>query len=137
MGILGNLTGWNQYNAAGNAILANHVLPYLDERNKHEIICFIAKSFRTNIFDVTEYLNLSNRVEQLNFVAAACGNIGIEPILKDGIGWRFMKNPKDAGFVKQDDIDYAIKDVERKTRTKVNWPGNDERIDFTAWYRMP
>jgi TPR repeat protein len=138
VGLLSYLTGWEQDKAAGNAVLANHLLPYIGKEKRKDIVQYLITAYRAPRYQPEEILRILNdetRAAQLNCVAMACVAIGIEPILKDGIGWRVVKQPHIAGnAVKPINIELCIKWAKIKTGVEVEWPGDDAKIDFTEWY---
>lgn len=103
MGLLSSLTGWDQDKAVGNAVLANHLLPYLGKSDKVNIIKTIIKALGAGNPDgyVINMINRQSRVSQLNCVATACGFLGISPKLDDGVGWRNVKQPQFSGETEQ------------------------------------
>jgi hypothetical protein len=139
MGMLGLLTGWDQMNAAGNAILENHILPYLDSEKRRDIAIYIINGFKSTRYYSTEelldHMSTESRAGQLNLIATACAGLQINPKVNDGIGWRWIKRPHVAGWhVKPIDIELSIKWLKKKTGVDVDWPGDDARIDFHEWY---
>jgi hypothetical protein len=128
MGIIGLLTGWEQDTAAGKAVLANHLLPYLDSGQRNKIILYIVDEFqrdgRHSSDKIIQFICTESRASQLNLVAMACASLGIEPRINDGIGWRRVKQPHiSGGAVKPIHIELNIKYTKRKTGVMVEWPG--------------
>jgi hypothetical protein len=139
MGIISLLAGWEQDTAAGNAVLANHLLPYLESDQREGIVSYIVEVFqsdgRHSIEVIMRFICDESRAAQLNLVAMACASLGIEPKIDDGIGWRRVKQPHIAGdAVKPIHIELVVKYIKRKTGVTVEWPIDDQRIDFNQWY---
>jgi hypothetical protein len=135
MGLLGSLTGWDQDKAAGNAVLANHLLPDLDKNERRNIVKFLVNAFGPGKSDevVIKMLNRQSRVSQLNCIAMACGSLGIAPKLNDGMGWRNVKQPQSSGeSVRPTNIEVMVNHLKRKTGVLVDWPGDNVQIDFSS-----
>jgi hypothetical protein len=140
MGLIGTLTGGDEYKAATNAILAQHLLAQLDSAQKKAIITSIVNRLKSkfNLTDEEVVLELNNddRVCQLNLVARACHDLQIPPTVQDGRGWRRLRRPLiPAAFVKQKQIESAIDHVRERAGISVDWPGSDVKIDFMPWWR--
>ena len=141
MGLFGLLTGWDQDKAADNAVQANHLLPRLNEQQKKEIVTHIAN--KISIFyggrkpneKILRDLSNDCRVTQLNFVALACNDLGIEPPIQDGVGWRSIRNPYAVGgHTKERDISACVRWFAKRYGVSINWPGDDVKLDFRTWY---
>ena len=141
MGVLGLLTGWDQDQAATNAVLANHLWARLDSEQKRIIIKLIVYNHlknnnRRSIDDIIYILNEQCRVTQMNFVALACRDLGIEPPIDDRVGWRNIRNPYSVGgHTKKRDISAVIRWFARNKGVSVDWPGDNVKIDFLSWYQ--
>lgn len=140
MGFISLLTGWDQDKAAGNAVLVSHLLLSLDRQQKRNIAGFMANhviksGYRGTVEDVLRALNRECRVTQLNCVACACENLGIAPPINDDVGWRSIKNPFVAGgHTKSRWIDANISYIKKTFGIDIDWPGDEVRVDFLAWY---
>jgi hypothetical protein len=140
MGLIGFLTGRDQYKAATNAVLAQHFLAQLDGVQRRAIIMSIIKRLKSKYHytdeDIVLRLNNDDRICQLNLVAHACRDLQIPPTLDDGRGWRRLRHPLiSAGFVKQKQLESAVDHIRQKTGISVDWPGSDVRIDFLPWWQ--
>lgn len=87
MGLFGAMFGWDKSMGANNAVLASHLLENISEDLKLEItnqIILIIRSVYPRMTEEQALLDLNNalRVAQLNFVALACDNLGIPPLIK-------------------------------------------------------
>ena len=141
MGLISSMFGWDKSMGANNAVLASHLLDNIGENIKLEItdqILLIIKSVYPRMTDQQALLDLNNasRVAQLNFVALACDNLGILPLIKNNV-WTRIKNPHQvANQVDIDRINVAIATVLVQDGVQINWPGNNVRINFTkdAYY---
>ncbi len=135
MGLISLLTGWDQNKAATNAVLASHLLARLDRQQKQNIATLIAdhlKSSRDTAEDVLRALNNNCRVTQMNFIALACNDLGIEPPISC---WLPIRNPYlVGGYTKETDISFAVRLFARKNGVSINWPGDDVKVDFLGWY---
>lgn len=99
MGFLSSLFKGNKgFAAATNALLAENMLPSLSKADKDNVRLQIAHIFRTggfpNISDDFIYtqFNSQPRAAQLNLVAMALNELGIEPPFK-GESWHEVRNP--------------------------------------------
>lgn len=135
MGLISAMFGWDKSMGANNAVLASHLLENIGEDLKLEItnqIILIIKSVYPRKTDEQALLDLNNysRVAQLNFVALACDNLGIPPLVKKNV-WTRIKNPHAvARDVDIDRINAAIASILMQDRVQINWPGNDVKINF-------
>ena len=137
MGLFGSLTGWDQDKAAGNAVLANHLLPYLSKNERIDVLNVMVKALGSGKVDeyVIKIINRNSRVSQLNCVAMACGYLGIAPKLDDGVGWRNVKQPQFSGEnVRKTNIEATVNYLKKKTGVLIDWPGDDVKIDFSSWH---
>jgi hypothetical protein len=136
MGLISSMFGWDKAMGANNAVLASHLLDNVSENIKEEIvdqIILIIKSVNPRMTDEQALLDLNNapRVAQLNFVAIACDNLGISPLIKKNV-WTRIKNPYHvANQVDIDRINSAIAAVLVQDRVQINWPGNNVKINFS------
>ncbi len=99
MGFLSSLFKGNKgFAAATNALLAEHMLPTLSSDQKDQVRAQISHIFRAggfpNITDDFIYTQFhsESRVVQLNLVALALNDLGIEPPYK-GEFWHEVRNP--------------------------------------------
>jgi hypothetical protein len=84
--------------------------------------------------DVLRELNNNCRVTQMNFIALACINLGIEPPIPNSC-WLPIRNPYSVGgYTKETDISFAVRLFARKSGVSINWPGDDVKVDFLGWY---
>lgn len=138
MGLLGILTGWDKTMAAINAVMANHVLENANGQTRQLIaqqVLEIITSVQTwaDKSSLLKELNNDNRVVQLNFVALACDNLGIqEPFKKSA--WTRVKNPYSSSAGVDDmAIRSAIDAIRYDDKsTAISWPGIESSIDFGA-----
>jgi hypothetical protein len=140
MSLIGFLAGRDQYKAATNAVLAQHVLTRLDSGQKKAIVTSIVNRLKSKYHyteeDIVLTLNNDDRICQLNLVAHACHDLRMPPTINDGRGWRRLRHPLiSAGFVKQKQLESAIDHIRQKTGISVDWPGSDVKIDFLPWWQ--
>jgi hypothetical protein len=137
MGLIGAMFGWDKSMGANNAVLASHLLENISEDLKLEITNQIILIIRSVYPRMTEEqalldLNKASRIAQLNFVALACDNLGIPPLIKKN-AWTRIKNPHAvARDIDIDKINAAIASVLMQDRVQINWPGNNVKINFTG-----
>ena len=140
MGLIGLLTGWDQDKAAGNAVLASHLLSRVNRQQKENIAGLIASHilksrYRGTAEDVLRELNGDCRVTQMNFVALACRDLGIAPPFDDSVGWRNIRNPyMVGGHTKPRVINVSIWYINKNFCIHIDWPGDEVTIDFLSWY---
>ena len=137
MGLFGLLAGWDQNKAANNAVLANHLLQQLGWKQKQDIAKLIVENMCRNRFaatDALDSLNRACRVTQMNFIALACSDLGIEPSIASST-WLPIPNPFSVGgHTKEEDISFSVRWYEKKSGVRINWPGDDLKVDFLTWY---
>lgn len=134
MGLIGLFTGLDQWQAAKNAVLASHLLPRLDRQQKEIIAALIADHLRGTAEDVLRELNNNCRVTQMNFIALACSDLGIEPPIPNS-SWQPIRNPYSVGgYTKERDISLQVRWFALKNGVSINWPGDDVKVDFLDWY---
>lgn len=139
MGFFGSLIGWDQSMGAMNAVLGSYLIEKSDraERKKiaQEIINILSSVRRRQSPEVLlEELSRESRVVQMNFIALACDNLGINPPVPNNV-WTRVKNPYQIGqSVDADRISLAIEAIEKQDGIRVTWPGNAS-IDFTKMHR--
>lgn len=139
MGLIGLLTGWDQNKAAINSVLATHAASKLDLQQKRDVARLIAKHIldsrnRGTAEAVLQELNNECRVIQMNFIALACNELGIAPKLSS-TSWLPIRNPYSVGtHTKEEDISASVKWFESRTGVRINWPGDEVKEDFLAWY---
>jgi len=140
MGLLGRMTGWNQTKDAHNAVLASYLAETASAEMKREIanrlILIMQRASRGRVDDsqsILEDLSTRPRIVQMNFIALACNSLGIPPGV-GGLSFADTDNPYLADDQRSlDRIGVAINDLSRRSRQRLDWPGNDVRVDFLSW----
>jgi hypothetical protein len=135
MGIFGSLFNSSNTMAAINAVMANHVLEHTSQtQRKHiasEVVKIISSVQKRDRLRIIEDLNDRDRVTQLNFVALACDNLGINAPFKK-CDWTRIKNPfATARDMPEIMIDSAIVAIKRDDQTTITWPGVSKSINFS------
>ena len=97
MGFFGSLTGWDQSNAAVNALLGVHYLKNADPSARRAVVDQIVKiiqSVQPRLTREQILTDFSKRgiVGQMGFVALACDYLGIPPPIRGNV-WTVFKNP--------------------------------------------
>ena len=88
------------------------------------------KTLEQILQDVTE----ENRSVQMNFVALACDNLGIEPPYPGNV-WTRFDNPYLVGNkVDQMRVSAALGAIKKESGGRAKWPGNGVRVDFSRLY---
>lgn len=140
MGFLGRVSGWEQQKDAHNAVLANHLARTAGPDLRREIvkrIILIQQQVRGggagDPHTILAELNGQTRIVQMNFIALACNSLGIPPALSR-LGFEAVENPyraeNESSLAR---IDVAMRDLSRRSGERLNWPGNQVRIDFYTW----
>lgn len=85
--------------------------------------------------EILEGISNDPLVVQMNFVALACDNLGITPPLRNCV-WTRVSNPY-LSRTKVNDfhITTAVDVIRKDDGVRVNWPGNDARVDFVKMSR--
>jgi hypothetical protein len=135
MGIFGSLFNSSKTMAAINAVMANHVLEHTSQtQRKHiasEVVKIISSVQKRDRLRIIEDLNERDRVTQLNFVALACDNLGINAPFKK-CDWTRIKNPfATARDMPEIMIESAIVAIKRDDQTTIKWPGVSKSINFS------
>jgi hypothetical protein len=132
----------DQNKAAINAVLASHLLARLDRQQKQNIATLIVDQilksrYRATAEDVLRKLNNNCRVTQMNFIALACNDLGIEPPIPKSC-WLPIRNPYSVGgHTKETDISSTVRWFARRNGVSINWPGDEVKVDFLGWYGRP
>ncbi|HET7575369.1 MAG TPA: hypothetical protein VFK19_02245 [Sphingomicrobium sp.] len=140
MGLLGRLTGWDAQKEAHNAVVASHFVDHADTDTKRRLIECIIKiqhevkgRYAGSKDEILADLNRQPRSVQMNLVALACNNLGVQPNVR-GFQFNDVSNPYRA---KDGDIDerieFAVRWLNERFPAKVSWPGNSCRVNFTDW----
>ncbi|HET6407408.1 MAG TPA: hypothetical protein VFG14_05970 [Chthoniobacteraceae bacterium] len=140
MGFLGRVTGWEQQKDAHNAVLANHLARTAGPDLRREIVkrlILLQQQVRGrgagDPHAILTELNAQTRIVQMNFIALACNSLGIPPALSR-LGFEAVENPyrseNESSLAR---IDVAMRDLSRRSGERLNWPGNQVRIDFYKW----
>jgi hypothetical protein len=135
MGFFGSLIGWDQAMGATNAVLANHLLMQANSAQLRAIASEVGRivlSVRPSqqVEALLGELNKSDRVAQMNFVALACDNLGIEPTIRNNV-WTRVKNPYLIGTqVDVSRINAALEAVEKQDKIRISWPGIEVKVNF-------
>lgn len=139
MGFLGSLFGWDQTMGAVNAVLASHLIDYAKPEERKRIAAEVIRIVssvqgRLTSDSILENLSRESRVVQTNFIALACDNLGIDPPVRNNV-WTRVENPYRIGSqVDASRIALAVKTVAEQDGVRVNWPGNEVRINFVGMY---
>lgn len=135
MGFFGSLTGWDQSNAAVNALLGVHYLKNADPSARRAVVDQIVKiiqSVQPRLTREQILTDFSKRgiVGQMGFVALACDYLGIPPPIRGNV-WTVFKNPYLTGEqVTESHIQAAQYALLKQDGVRVEWPGCDKSIDF-------
>lgn len=135
MGFFGSLTGWDQSNAAVNALLGVHYLKNADPSARCAVVDQIVKiiqSVQPRLTREQILTDFSKRgiVGQMGFVALACDYLGIPPPIRGNV-WTVFKNPYLTGEqVTESHIQAAQYALLKQDGVRVEWPGCDKSIDF-------
>lgn len=140
VGLFGRLTGWDQQKEAHNAVLANHLAETASTELRREIVkrlVLIQQQVRAggagDPHAIVADLNKQSRIVQMNFIALACNSLGIPPGLR-GLSFANVTNPYGSDNEScLSRIGVAITDLSRRTGQRMNWPGNDTKVDFLSW----
>lgn len=135
MGFFGSLTGWDQSNAAINALLGVQYLKGASPSEKRAVVEQIVKTIQSVQPRLTQeqvLADFSTRgiVGQMGFVALACDYLGIPPPIRGNV-WTVFKNPYLIGEkVTESHIQAAQYALLKQDGVKIEWPGCDKCIDF-------
>jgi hypothetical protein len=140
MGFLGRMTGWGRQKDAHNAVLADHLAKTASAELKKAIAERLVVIQQQAVGGgsgspemLLRGLSYRPRIVQMNFIALACNSMGIPPGLP-GQSFVAVENPyladNDSSLAR---IGVALDDLSRRSGQHLNWPGNDERIDFLSW----
>ena len=127
MGLLGSLFGWDQSMAAVNAVLAYQFITSCDQRQKalvtSQIITIISSVQRkSSEQEVIRKFNTEQLLVQMNFVAIACDNLGIQPIVPNNV-WTRISNPYSlVSKVTSYHIDAALEMIKKQDGYSLSWP---------------
>lgn len=137
MGLIGRLTGWDQFGAQQNAVLASHLLDTITPDLKQKIAAHIVNRLfeiyhrRRTVEELLEDLNNEPRGLQMQFVALACIDLGISPNIKNH-AFTYIANPYQArDWASDKEVGYTVQSTQKVSGIAVNWPGNDVKVDFT------
>jgi hypothetical protein len=138
MGLIGQLTGWDQFGAQQNAVLASHLLdtttPDLRQQIATRIVNRLSEIYhgKRSVEELLEDLNNRPRGVQMQFVALASIDLGISPNIPNHFFSSRVQNPYRAkDWVSEKEILYTVNSTKKLSGIAVNWPGNDVKIDFT------
>ncbi|MDG3064828.1 hypothetical protein ACFQ4M_13350 [Thauera mechernichensis] len=135
MGFFGSLTGWDQSNAAINALLGVRYLKNADPSERRAVVDQIVKIIQTVQPRLTReqiLTDFSKRgiVSQMGFVALACDYLGVPPPIRGNV-WTVFKNPYLIGEqVTESHIQAAQYALLKQDGVKVEWPGCNACLDF-------
>lgn len=140
MSLLGRLTGWDQNKEAHNAVLGSFVAERASAEMKKEIagrLVLIQKQVRGgeagDADTILRDLSRQPRIVQTNFIALACGSLGIPPGI-GGLQFAAVDNPYRANNdSSKDRIGAVLRELSRRSGTQLSWPGNAAKINFTSW----
>lgn len=149
MGFIGELTGWDQFGARQNAVLATHLLdttnPDLKQKITTHIIDHLFEIYheRRSVEELIEDLNNRPRGVQMQFIALACIDLGISPNIRNH-AFTYVKNPYRAkDWASDKEVGYIVVSTKRLIAAHpelyaatgaVNWPGNNAKVDFTKLF---
>lgn len=139
MGFFGSLLGWDQSMGAVNAVLGSYLIEKTDASTRKRIAKEVADIVMRvrhgqQLETILDEITTKNRAVQMNFVALACDNLGIDPPVRNNV-WTRVKNPYLIGSqVDATHISLAVRAIEKQDGVRVVWPGNDVRADFRAMY---
>jgi len=139
MGFFGSLFGWDQSMGALNAVLASHFIEKAPNVARQKIareVFNIVTSVRRGqpLERILSELSNESRVVQMNFIALACDNLGIDPPVRNNV-WTRVKNPYQLNSqVDTNHLSAAVDVLFKQDGVKVVWPGNEAKIDFQKMY---
>lgn len=147
MGLLGRLTGWDQFGAQQNAVLATHLLDTAPAELRRQIATRVVNHMieiycgGSTAEEVLDKLNSLPRGVQMQFIADACIDLGIPPNIKNHT-FNYVKNPfRTRDWVSDKEIGYTVLSTKRLIAAHpelyaasgtIGWPGNDVKVDFTT-----
>ena len=140
MGFLGSLFGWDQSMGAVNALLASYLIEKADRTERQKIAVEVVRiissvQHRQAPDAILEALSKKSRVVQMNFIALACDNLGIDPPVRNNV-WARVENPYRIGSqVDANRISVAVYAIEKQDGVRIVWPGDDVHIDFSKMHR--
>lgn len=120
---------------AMNALLASHFIEKADRADRkkiaNEVFIIVTSVRRGQSLDaILHEISNESRVVQMNFIAIACDNLGIQPAILNNV-WTRVKNPYQVGTqVDASRLSVAIKAIAKQDGVQVSWPGNDAKINF-------
>ncbi len=140
MGLFSRLSGWDSQKEAHNAVVASHLVDHSDTGIRQRLIECIIKiqneikgRYAGTEEQILADLNSQPRSVQMNFVALACNNLGVQPSVR-GLQFNDVSNPYCAQDGDIDErIEFAVKWLNERFPTTVSWPGNSRRVNFTEW----
>jgi len=136
MGLFGRLLGWDASQGAFNVVCAERLYQLSDQGTRDRLfsaaIDLVARVQRRSREDIARMLSSQDRKTQLNVIAYAAAEIDV-PSPLSGYPWVVEKNPfVSAAQISDDHILAAVKVVSREMGTAMHWPGNSERLTFSA-----
>lgn len=140
MGFFGSLFGWDQSMGALNAVLASHLIenakPVVRKQIAQEVFNIITSVRRGQPLDrILAEISSETRVVQMNFIAIACDNLGIDPPVRNNV-WTRIQNPYQLRTqVDATQLSAAIDAISKQDGVKVSWPGGDVAVDFRKMHR--
>lgn len=138
MGFFGSLFGWDKSMGAVNAVLNSRFSDVASSPEKKRVAAEIVKivqSVQANQTTSKALQNLSQepRIVQTNFIALACDNLGIGCPVRGNV-WTRVTNPYSVGSqIDDSDVALAVKAILKQDGVSVVWPGNGNKINFSAW----
>ncbi len=139
MGFFSSLLGWDQSMGAVNAVLASHFIEKADRLDRKRVareVFNIITSVRGGqpLEAILNEISRESYVVQMNFIALACDNLGIDPPVRNNV-WTRVANPYRIGTqVDATRIAAAIDAIAIDDGVEISWPGDDTRIDFNKMY---
>jgi hypothetical protein len=138
MGLLGRLTGWDQYNEAFNAVMASHLIDTADADLRQKIAKQIVDLLLMKMTGTTEGLlaDLSRepRIVQMQFVALACNSLGIAPNIPNMCFSKVLSPYRAEGSATEDDFASVVRFLQKVRGVRINWPGDSVKVDFIKLY---
>ena len=119
--------GYDQSMAVVNAVLANQFITSCDQKQNalvsSQIITIISSVQRKKSQqEVIRKLNTEPLLVQMNFVAIACDNLGIQPIVPSNV-WTRINNPYSLiSKVTNYHIEAALEPIKKQDGYSLTWP---------------
>jgi hypothetical protein len=136
MGFLSRLFGLPSFGGATNALLVELMMPKLSATQRSQLKAQLVTVFRNGGFPnikpeaAMASLNRAPRIAQLNFLALAMNELGMQPPLKNEF-WHEVRNPFDPSIADEKSL-WAVSQRLKSTHGVDISVGRDA-ISFDTW----